>query len=160
MIDELLLLSGNDIPFTAAQLSIHQPRLKEIAYITEPVFHYGSRCLTFSKESLSEMDKVGLEDKQDFEIFMSMINDKNFLKFKTDSLKILTLLFPEYNIEVKSQAILFIKDDFKTALNYNSYEELVNMLHSGYSIDESKRKVFLQTNTWNNMAKFVCQRIK
>ena len=123
MIDELLLLSGNDIPFPAAQLSIHQPRLKEIAYITEPVFHYGSRCLTFSKESLSEMDKIGLEDKQDFEIFMSMINDKNFLKFKTDSLKILTLLFPEYNIEVKSQAILFIKDDFKTALNYNSYEE-------------------------------------
>lgn len=43
---------------------------------------------------------------------------------------------------------------------YNSYEELVDMLHSGYSIDESKRKVFLQTNTWNNMAKFVCQRIK
>ena len=69
------------------------------------------------------MDKIGLEDKQDFEIFMSMINDKNFLKFKTDSLKILTLLFPEYNIEVKSQAILFIKDDFKTALNYNSYKE-------------------------------------
>ena len=124
MIDELLLLSGNDIPFPAAQLSIHQPRLKEIAYITEPVFHYGSRCLTFSKESLSEMDKIGLEDKQDFEIFMSMINDKNFLKFKTDSLKILTLLFPEYNIEVKSQAILFIKDDFKTALNYNSIKSL------------------------------------
>lgn len=42
---------------------------------------------------------------------------------------------------------------------YNSYEELLNILHSDYSIDESKRKVFLQTNTWNNMAKFVSQRI-
>jgi len=35
IMDELLLLSGNDISFPEAQLTIHQPRLKEIAYITE-----------------------------------------------------------------------------------------------------------------------------
>jgi hypothetical protein len=35
MIDELLLISGNDIPFLTAQISVHQPKLKEIAYITE-----------------------------------------------------------------------------------------------------------------------------
>ena len=33
MLDELLLLSGNDIPFYKANISIHQPRLKEIGYI-------------------------------------------------------------------------------------------------------------------------------
>lgn len=32
-LDELLLLSGNDIPFIEAQITIHQPTLKEIAYI-------------------------------------------------------------------------------------------------------------------------------
>ena len=35
MMDELLLLSGNDIPFLEVGLTLHQPRLKEIAYITE-----------------------------------------------------------------------------------------------------------------------------
>jgi len=35
IMDELLLLSGNDLPFPEARLTVHQPRLKEIAYITE-----------------------------------------------------------------------------------------------------------------------------
>ena len=49
MIDELLLLSGNDIPFPEARLTIHQPRLKEIAYITEPRFWFGCELLKFDK---------------------------------------------------------------------------------------------------------------
>ena len=32
-LDELLLLSGNDIPFPDARLNVHQPRIKEIALI-------------------------------------------------------------------------------------------------------------------------------
>ena len=35
MENDLLLLSGNDIPFYGAQVSIHQPTIKEIAYIGE-----------------------------------------------------------------------------------------------------------------------------
>jgi hypothetical protein len=42
MIDELLLLSGNDLPFPEAGLTIHQPRIREIAYITE--FNFWSGC--------------------------------------------------------------------------------------------------------------------
>ena len=33
--NDLLFLSGNDIPFVEAQLVIHQPTIKEIAYIGE-----------------------------------------------------------------------------------------------------------------------------
>jgi len=52
MIDELLLLSGNDIPFPEARLTIHQPRLREIAYITEQRFWLGCELLKFNKEFL------------------------------------------------------------------------------------------------------------
>ena len=38
MLDSLLLLSGNDIPFLEAQIVIHQPTIKEIAYIGEEAF--------------------------------------------------------------------------------------------------------------------------
>ena len=41
MMDELLLLSGNDIPFTEAALTIHSPILKEIGYIGEDSFWIG-----------------------------------------------------------------------------------------------------------------------
>ena len=45
MMDELLLLSGNDIPFVLGQVTIHQPRLREIAYITEEKFWPGCQLL-------------------------------------------------------------------------------------------------------------------
>ena len=48
MIDDLLLLSRADIPFEEAQITIHQPMIKEIAMIGEEAFHYGSKFLNFS----------------------------------------------------------------------------------------------------------------
>ena len=40
MIDYLLQLSKNDVPFVEANLIIHQPTLKEIAYIGEETFFF------------------------------------------------------------------------------------------------------------------------
>ena len=34
MDNELLLITGRDIPFIEAQVTIHQPRLYEISFIT------------------------------------------------------------------------------------------------------------------------------
>jgi len=46
-------LSGNDIPFIGAKTSIHQPKIKEIAFLGEEVFYLGSNFLCFSKDNLS-----------------------------------------------------------------------------------------------------------
>jgi hypothetical protein len=54
MTDELLLLSGNDIPFPTGRITIHQPRLKEIAYINESRFWPGCELLKFNKEILPD----------------------------------------------------------------------------------------------------------
>ena len=71
MINDLLLLSGNDIPFSEAQLIVHQPTLKEIAYIGEDSFFSGCEVLNFSKNLLPSKDRVNLENKTDFDIIMS-----------------------------------------------------------------------------------------
>jgi len=52
-LNKLLLLSGNDIPFIGAKTSIHQPKIKEIAFLGEEVFYLGSNFLCFSKDNLS-----------------------------------------------------------------------------------------------------------
>ena len=75
--DDLLLISGNDIPFVEAQLVIHQPRLKEIAYIGEVAFFTGCELINFSKLLLEEKDKINLENKSNFDIIMSIVNDKS-----------------------------------------------------------------------------------
>ena len=45
MLNDLLLLSKNDIPFIGAQINIHQPTIKEIALIGEDNFFSGCEML-------------------------------------------------------------------------------------------------------------------
>ena len=77
MIDELLLLSGNDIPFPKARLTIHQPTLKEIAYITEQRFWAGCELIRFNKDFLSDEDRINLLNRSNFNIIMTIIQGKN-----------------------------------------------------------------------------------
>ena len=77
MIDELLLLSGNDIPFPVASITIHQPRIKEIAYITESRFWPGCEFLKFNKNILTDEDKLNLSNQSNFNIIMSMIQENS-----------------------------------------------------------------------------------
>ena len=77
MLNNLLLLAGNDIPFPQAQVTIHQPTIKEIGYIGEEMFFTGIEYLKFSKDILTEEDRINLEQYDDFDILMSMVKQKN-----------------------------------------------------------------------------------
>ena len=107
MMDELLLLSGNDIPFPIGRITIHQPRLKEIAYITEERFWGGCELLKFNKEFLTDEDKNGLSDRSNFNIIMTMIREKNIesQQAKINVLSIFTLLFPTCEILLGEKTI-------------------------------------------------------
>lgn len=128
MIDKLLLLSGAEVPFLKGGISIHQPTLKEISMINESAFLYGSRSLVFSKDNLPEKDKVGLEDKSDFDIFMSMMNRKDFKKFRSSVMLVLMLLFPSFAIELKENNIAIKNENNSTEINAENYEELKELL--------------------------------
>ena len=60
MLDKLLLLSGNDIPFPIARLTIHPPRIKDIALINENNFWRGCELLKFDKNILEDKVKNSL----------------------------------------------------------------------------------------------------
>ena len=107
MMDELLLLSGNDIPFPEAQLIIHQPRLKEIAYINEQNFWLACQLLKFNKENLTDKDKNDLMNRSNFNIVMTMIQEKSLesQRAKVDMLALLALMFPTEKILLKKNVI-------------------------------------------------------
>ena len=132
MIDNLLLLSGNDIPFPEAQLVIHQPTLKEIAYIGEKSFFSGCELLNFSKETLSSKDRVNLENKTDFDIIMSIMleNSPEAKLSQIDVLLLLTLLFPNYNFKIdnKSFQILLIQGDEIKKINNKNFPQFQNII--------------------------------
>jgi hypothetical protein len=131
MLDELLLISGIDVPFQEAQISIHQPTLKEIGYIGEEAFFIGSELLNFSKDSLSSEDKNSLENKTDFEVFMSIMRNRNLemQKSKISAIMVLTIIFPEYHINFQDNQIRLEKENeephFINNDNYVKFKSII-----------------------------------
>ena len=124
MLNDLLLLSGNDIPFAEAQLTIHQPTVKEIGYIGEENFFTGYQMLKVSKNSLSLEDKVDLDKLTNFDILIAILRERNAVmqKNKTCVFMVLSLLFPEYSIKVLNDGIALTKEDNEEETRHISKE--------------------------------------
>jgi hypothetical protein len=137
-------MSGEDIPFLGAKVSIHQPRLKEISLIGESNFFMGSHFLLFNKNYLSDQDKKGLENKSDFDIFMAIVNSAEQSKHKDGALMLLTLLYPEYNILPNQNEILLQQEDknFSSSINGQNFEEFQNIIRAmfAFGIEDSESK--------------------
>lgn len=89
----LALMAGIDIPVPECQAVLHQPTVKEIAYIGNEDFFVGVQTLCLYKSMFVE-DKKVLAEINNFQIFMTVMNDKNCADKKQDVIQILTLLFP------------------------------------------------------------------
>lgn len=89
----LALMSGIDIPVPECQVILHQPTIKEIAFIGNEDFFIGIQTLCLYKSMFVE-DKKVLEEINNFQIFMTVMNDKECADKKRDVIQILTLLFP------------------------------------------------------------------
>lgn len=137
MINDLLLLSGADIPFIEGTITIHQPTLFEISLIGEDNFFMGCELLRFSKDILVTEDKTKLSDYTDFNILMSIINDKSASTvFNVSCAKqVLDLLFPYYVIEFMPETILFLdrQDQFTVcgeinSTNFNAFKGVITQM--------------------------------
>ena len=131
MLNDLLLLSGNDIPFEQAQMIIHQPTIKEIALIGEETFFEGCELLKFSKDRLKEEDKVNLVGLTNFDILMSIIlsKDLEMQKKRAYMLMVLSLLFPQLTISFNPSYILFKDNEEKEfKIDNSNFEEFKKIL--------------------------------
>jgi hypothetical protein len=133
-IDELLLLSGNDIPFRTGRCSVHQPRISEIAYIGEEAFHIGVRFLLFNKDNLDMQDKSGLENQSNFNIFMSVMNSAESAKHKTDAILVLTLMFPNAKVKIEKDKILLQLENFESSVNEYNFDEFQDIVRQIFCV--------------------------
>lgn len=140
MLNDLLLLSGNDIPFFQAQVIIHQPTLKEIACIGEDIFFQGCELLNFSKDVLEEEVKISLVDKTNFDVLMSIIVDKTAQGRGSRRLilDLLSLLFPNHQISFTDQDIILKDGDFQTAINNKNFESFKQIVCAMFCLDRKK----------------------
>ena len=130
MDNELLLLSSNDIPFLEAQVNIHQPTLSEISLIGEESFFSGCQFLNFSKSILNVEDKTDLEDRSDFEIFMSIMCSSEKLDYKNNAMMVLTLLFPTSQIKLMPNELVLMNKNGLSRINSTNFDAFKDIIVS------------------------------
>ena len=132
----LPLMSGIDIPILSLQANLHQPTIKEIAYIGEEEYFRTMQLLCFEKNTVIAMNPSGtldLKDLNNFQIFMTLVRDSG----KQDAGKIQNIisstfmvLFPNYAIQFLPKGIYFFNEKTKHSftLNETNFESLQKIL--------------------------------
>ena len=133
----LALMCGIDIPIPECQLVAHQPTIKEIAYIGEKDFLTGVQCICINR-SLIEKDNFLPAEINNFQIFMTIMSEKETVDKKAIVQSTLTLFFPEYKILFTPRSINFIsKDKEMIMIDENTFDFLQQALITICCLDKS-----------------------
>lgn len=164
MKNELLLLSGADIPFIEGTLIIHQPTIYEISMIGEEALFAGCELLKFSKDILEDQDKINLSDQTDFNILMSIMNDKSASMQNSISYAemVLDLLFPRYVRQwVPTSGILMFGDvesgAYRGKIDSENFPVFKDILASVFCLKHSDVQEY---NTQDDLAKKIAEKFQ
>lgn len=101
----LALMCGTDYPVPECQIVLHQPRIKEIALIGESDFFSGVQCLCLNK-SMFVKDESDLSNVNNFQIFMTIMSEKQAADKKAAVQQVCTLMFPKNKILFTPRSML------------------------------------------------------
>lgn len=161
--NDLLFLSGNDIPFVEGSVTIHQPRLYEIAYVGEETLFIGCEVLKFSKDMLTDEDQTRLSNYDDFDILMSIINDNSGSLTQNVSCAqmVLDLLFPLYTVIYTPVAIAFAlrenPEEIVGALTRDNFSAFKDVLNAIFCLKRSDTEEY---NAQGELAKKIANKFK
>ena len=119
----LTLMCGTDYPVPECQLIIHQPTIKEIALIGEQDFFSGIQCLCLHK-TMFVKDESLLRDINNFQIFMTIMSEKETVDKKNAVQQVCTLLFPQYKLMFTPSSMILVKDGQTFMIDENNFEYL------------------------------------
>ena len=123
----LALMCGTDYPVPECQLTIHQPRIKEISLIGESDFFTGIQCLCLNK-SMFVQDESLLATTNNFQIFMTVMSEKETADKKMAVQQVCTLLFPQYKVNFTPRSILIMGSDHSITIDESNFEFLQSAL--------------------------------
>lgn len=123
----LALMAGTDVPIPELQLTVHQPKLKEIAYIGENDFFTGVQCLCLYK-SMFVKDKDDLDTITNFQIFMTIMNGRESIDKKNAVLQVFQLTFPQYHVLITPMSLILQKEQESIIIDDSNFDILQQTL--------------------------------
>lgn len=156
MIDyRLALMTGADIPIPECEITLHQPKIKEISYIGEPDFFVGAQCLCVNK-SMYSSDNQLLKEVTNFEVFMTIMQEKSVAEKRKSTESVLSLLFPNYRVAFTPRALLLNKDGVNAIIDENNFEILQQVFEQVFCLRHSGQQTF---NPGNEAAKKIADKL-
>lgn len=127
----LAMMCGTDIPIPQCQLTVHQPRINEIALIGEQNFFMGAQTLTLNKTMFVE-DKEGLANISNFQIFMMIMSEKEAKDKKLAVQQVFTLIFPNNKVLFTPRSLIFSKPGEENIIidesNFDYLQDILKMV--------------------------------
>ena len=114
-------MCGIDVPIPECQLVIHQPRIREIAYIGEQDFFTGVQTFCVDKKMMIQ-DKGLLESTNNFQIFMTIMSEKETVDKKESVQQLCTILFPDYKIMFTPRSMILSGRNDTITIDENNFE--------------------------------------
>ena len=151
----LALMTGVDIPIPELQATLHQPTIKEISYIGERDFLIGIQCLSIQKTMLIQ-DESLLSQTSNFQIFMTIMNDKMTVDKKQNVITALNLLFPSYQIFITPRAISMNYEGANVIIDEGNFEILQQIISQVFCLNKTDQSTF---NPGNKKAKEIADKL-
>lgn len=143
--NKLALISGTDIPIPELQLTIHQPKIKEIALIGDADFFVGVQCLVLNKQMIDQ-GKTPLADINNFQIFMMVMTEKEAADKKQAVLQLLSLIFPKHKVSFTPRSMIFTQEGSPPIIvDEKNFDFLQNNMKEIFCINSSA----MQAQTFN-----------
>ena len=131
----LALLCGTDIPIPELKTVIHQPSIKEIGLIGEHEFFLGLQTLSIQKNMLNTQDNFLLESTTNFQIFMTIMKEQETRDKRDAAKSFLQLIFPNAQIIITPQSLLFNGESEQVLIDDNNFEILQKYLQEIFCIN-------------------------
>lgn len=153
----LALLAGADIPIPELQVAIHQPRIKEIALIGETDFFTGIQCLNINKSMISQGETL-LDNTNNFQIFMTVMAEKEAQDKKDAVLQLCQLILPGYKLNFLPRSLYLSKDTQSIVIDENNFEALQRVIQDIFCLNNSANDIH-NFNPGNAKAKEIADKL-
>ena len=137
----MALMTGIDIAVPELQLTLHQPSIKEISMIGEQEFFIGIQILTI-KKNLYIQDEAVLAQTSNFQIFMTMINEKQMADKKLAVLQVLSLIIPKFKVVFTPRSMILNSPEVNITIDEDNFEFLQNVLIAQFCLSGSGQESF------------------
>lgn len=134
--NKLALIAGVDIPIPELQLTIHQPKIKEIALIGDTDFFLGAQCLSLNKQMISQGETL-LENTNNFQIFMMVMTEKETIDKRQAVIQLLQLVIPDYKVTFTPRSMLLIKGENIVTIDENNFDFLQNAIKDVFCLNNN-----------------------